>query len=369
MIDIRIIDSLSSIRRMDWNDCFAGMVEDYDYLLAAETAGIQGFQWYYLTAWDSGKLLAAIPAFFTDYALDTTLDGGAKKVVSILRRFMSKMLTLKLACLGSPVTEYGVIGFHPDVLEAERANLLRQMVQHFETYAFQHGCNTVGLKDILRSDETLWQSVFSELNYQQVAGQPSATLAIPFANIEQYFAALSPATRKNMRRKLRARDQLRIEHRTSVDDVLPRIMALYHATHARANMQFEELTAAYFQNVLSHMPDRAFCTLYYAGDELLAANLILQDGSTLLDKYFCMETERGREFNLYFISWFTNLEYCLAHGLRHYQSGQAGYETKLRLGSSLEHTFIGFKHRNRFVQGALKLAAPLLTADTMQEAV
>ncbi|MFZ8406833.1 hypothetical protein ACO1L8_14415, partial [Staphylococcus aureus] len=71
------------------------------------------------------------------------------------------------------------------------------------------------------------------------------------------------------------------------------------------------------------MPDRAYCTLYWEGDRLLAANLLLRGDDTLLDKFFFMDGERGRELNLYFLSWMQNVDYCLRHGLKRYQSGQA----------------------------------------------
>ena len=81
-----------------------------------------------------------------------------------------------------------------------------------------------------------------------------------------------------------------------------------------------------------------------------------------------MDAERGRAFNLYFLSWFTNLTYCVSHGLTRYQSGQAAYRNKLRLGSSLTRTQMYFRHRNLLLNAALRVAAPLLAADLEPEA-
>jgi hypothetical protein len=74
-----------------------------------------------------------------------------------------------------------------------------------------------------------------------------------------------------------------------------------------------------------------------------------------------MDADRGRSFNLYYLSWFTNIEYCLRHGIRRYQSGQAYYANKVRLGSKLTSNVMLFRHRNRAVQSILQLAAPLLS--------
>jgi len=90
---------------------------------------------------------------------------------------------------------------------------------------------------------------------------------------------------------------------------------------------------------------------------LLAANLLIHDRQTLIDKFFCMNGKLGREYHLYFLSWFTNIRYCLERGFTRYQSGQAYYENKLRLGSRLTRNTIYFKHRNVLAQGLLRFAA------------
>jgi predicted N-acyltransferase len=370
MAEIRILQSLRDVPRGEWNACFPSVLEDYDYLLAAQEAGIADFAWRYVTAWAGEALVACIPAFLTEYAIDTTFDGGARKIAGALRGLFPNMLTLKLASIGSPVTEYGLAGFAPQVAENVKPELLAQMLAAFESHAVEAGHLLIGLKEIPAFQQALWAEPLARARYTEIPGLPVAALNIDFVTMEEYFARMSPGTRKDMRRKLRARAQLRIEHRTNIDDVLSQVMALYQDTRARAEMQFENLTAKFFQDVLANMPGRAFCTLYFAGDALLGANLLLQDGTTLLDKYFCMDGVRGREFNLYFISWFTNVSYCLEHQLTGYQSGQASYENKVRLGSTLTRTSMYFKHRNRFVQGALRLAAPFLIGedDALKEA-
>jgi len=108
------------------------------------------------------------------------------------------------------------------------------------------------------------------------------------------------------------------------------------------------------------MKERGVCAIYFAGNKPIGANVMLIDNERLLDKFFCMRGEEGRHYNLYFLSWFANIQLCIDKGLKIYQSGQAGYETKLKLGSQLVDNWIYFRHRNRFVQALLKLMAPLL---------
>jgi len=363
MTEVRIVDSLSHVDRAQWAALFPGEVEDYDYLTAVERAGLQGFRWRYVLAFEGAALVGAAPVFLTEYPLETTLAGPGRRVAEALRRRLPNALVLRLACLGSPCTERALVGLSRSALPAVRDGLIRAILAGLETIARDEGCGLLGLKDLAAPDAPPWAAGAAKSGYRPLPSLPIAHLDIDFRDIDQYLARLSPGTRKDMRRKLRAPDRVRIEIRTEVDDLIDQIMALYDETRGRAEMSLEDLTAAYFTGVLRGMPGRGFFVLYYDGDELLAANLLLHDGDTLVDKYFCMDGERGRPLNLYFLSWFTNVRLCLENGWTRYQSGQAAYDAKLRLGSRLTRTANYFRHRNLLVNGALRLVAPMFAAD------
>ncbi len=360
----RIFESIRDIGRDAWDKCFASEVEDYGCLLAIEDAGIAGFAFRYVTVIENGQLLAAMPAFLTDYQLDTTLEEGRlRQVLRRIRQTFSRFLTLKLACLGSPCTENGIVGFHPDVLERRKADLYSQLLSGFEHYSKANGCSLIGIKDVPEPATNAFSTVFSDHEFAGIPGLPTAWLDIDFDSIETYMLRLSSGTRKDMRRKMKSFDKIRVEKRTDFANLLPQVMALYHDTRNRSEWQFEELTSDYFSGILSQMQGRSFCTFYYAGDQLLAANLLVHDGNTLIDKFFCMNSAEGRAYNLYYLSWFTNLRHCFDHGMTRYQSGQAYYENKIRLGSQLTRNTMYFKHRNPVIQWALRLASPLFAAD------
>ena len=95
MPDFIILGSLSEIESARWNECFVGEVEDYAYLLAVEESGISGFTWAYATVWDGDILLAAMPAFITEYGLDTTLQGTGKKIATAVSKLFPRLLKIK----------------------------------------------------------------------------------------------------------------------------------------------------------------------------------------------------------------------------------------------------------------------------------
>jgi predicted N-acyltransferase len=368
MFEARVHGSLADIGRARWDACFPGALEGFDYLLAVEEAGLPGFTWRYVLVEQDGQAVAAAPAFVTDYALDTTLNPLGRSAVAAARRLAPRAFTLRLGSLGSPLTEDVGLGFAPGLVPSARADALQALVSAFQADALAAHCGLLAIKDTPGPDAGLWDAVAHPLGFRPVTGLPIAHLDIDFPDMEAYLARLSSGTRRDMRRKLRALDRITVEVREDLDGLEDAVLALYADTRARAQMQFEDLTAAYFTGVLERMRGRAICVLYRAEGRLLAANLLLHDRQTLLDKFFCMDAARGRALNLYFVSWFTNLGLCLDRGLTRYQSGQAGYASKLRLGSALTPTSMRFRHRNPLINQALRWAAPLLSEDPLAEA-
>jgi predicted N-acyltransferase len=357
----QVDNTIRAIPRDDWNACFPGLAEDHDCLLSIEEAGIAGFEWRYITVVDNGSLLAAMPMFLCDYALDTTLeDSVVRRAVRRIRSRFRSFLTLRLACLGSPCTENGIVGFRYDVPLDQREDIFSLLLLTFEQTAAAEKCQLMGLKDIAQptADELLRPLSA----YAGIGGLPTAWLNVDFPTIDAYLARLSAGTRKDMKRKLRSASRVRIETRSDFGDLMPQVMALYHDTRNRSEWQFEELTSAYFAGTISNMAGRALCNFYFVDETLMAVNLLIHDQNTLIDKFFCMN-ENGRAYNLYFLSWFNNLRFCLDNGIARYQSGQAYYENKVRLGSQLTGNTMYFRHRNRLVQALLRWISPLFSFD------
>src|SRR6266404_3933875 len=140
MPEFRVINSLQDLDKQQWDACFPDEVENYDYLLAIEESALAGFSFRYLTAWQGSTLQSGTPMFVTDYSFDTTLQGVGRRLTSRIKNAFQKLLTIKLACLGSPCTEHGAIGFHPRLNEQEKHDLLGEMLAYFETYATSQAC-------------------------------------------------------------------------------------------------------------------------------------------------------------------------------------------------------------------------------------
>ncbi len=86
--------------------------------------------------------------------------------------------------------------------------------------------------------------------------------------------------------------------------------------------------------------------LYWHDGELVAFNFVIETADRLIDKYIGMNYAVVPRLNLYFNSWLHNVRYCIERGIPLYQSGQAFYGPKLRLGCRLQPNWHYFRHRN-----------------------
>lgn len=194
-------------------------------------------------------------------------------------------------------------------------------------------------------------------------------LDLPYHSVDDYLASLSRATRKDQRRKMKALDDLRIERRRSIEDLAPDMAALYEQTVAHSDLAFEHLPPTYFEEVARQMSPRTCIVLYWSGNRLAAFNFLIESDGRLVDKYVGMDYEAVRRDNLYFNSWLVNVRYCIERGIPRYQSGQALYGPKLRLGCRLEANWQYFRHRNALLNGLLKLIARVVSLDHADPAI
>ncbi|MEO7477764.1 MAG: GNAT family N-acetyltransferase [Lysobacteraceae bacterium] len=349
-------NSITAFGIDEWNRLFPGELEDWSYYRATERSRLSGFSWLYFGVRDGSELRAVIPAFVTDYRLDTTLDGGLRRVVALLARAMPALLRPRMLALGSPVSESCHVGFAANSTPAERMRMLAVILDGCENHAATQQARLFAIKDVTDAQSTLWEQALTARGMRRQAGQATAALALPYATFDDYLASLGRATRKDMRRKLRTRAALRIEWRRDLEGIREEIVRLYRNTLEHAAMQLEELTADFFDNVLNELVGRASCVCYWLGDALVAFNLVLHDGARLIDKYIGMDYRHVRTLNLYYVSWMENVRYAIEHGIPVYQSGQGLPEEKLRMGSILTPNWLWYRHRNRLIDGTMKTA-------------
>lgn len=350
MIETTVHPSIDAFAPAEWDRLFPHELEDHAYLRAIEQAGIEGFRYAYFAVRDGDRLLAAVPAFVTDYRLDTTVQGGLRRATEALAKVFPRLLRIPMLSLGSPVSERCRVGYAPESSTEQRAAWLDAILAYMETVAAREKFGMLAVKDA-PLEESLWQQACPRHGLRALPGLPGATLDIRWRDVDGYLESLGSSTRKDLRRKRREGSALRIEWRTDLDGIRDDVQRLYRETFTHAELSFEELTPQYFENVLRGMPGRAFCVTYSEGERLVAFNLVLRDAGRLLDKFLGMDYAVMDRYNLYHVSWLENIRFCIAEGIGVYESGQGLHREKLRLGSTLHANALWYRHRNRIMDG------------------
>jgi hypothetical protein len=280
-----IENSIAAFDSADWNRCFPTDPENWAFYRACEEAGPSGFAWHYLAVRENGRPIAVVPAFGTEYRLDTTVQGTWKGITNQLYRLAPGLLSLRLIALGSPVAEICHLGFAPEAPADDRLALLARIIVALREFGAVNRYGLLGIKDAPSRDDGLWRSALLPSGFTRLPGLPTAVLDLPFSDFEAYLDSLSKATRRDMRRKLRTFKDIRIEQRRQIDDVEAQVSALYGQTVAHSDLQFEYLPVDYFPQLLRSLAPAASIFLYWHGGELVAFNFVIETADRLIDKY------------------------------------------------------------------------------------
>jgi hypothetical protein len=315
-------------------------------------------------------LAQGVPVFSAPFNLLTTVDPADRKKLERLpfSRYWQRWLTPYTCFVGATCTEYAPL---PDIAADD---FLRELLQRALP---KHGFIIV--KDIPTSPTLIgaaaWQQsqalidACARHDFVLVEGQALAYVPLDFADTDAFLARMPKSRRKDLKRKLKTRDSLRIDTIATGDArffeaaVLERYYALYFEVYRQSEIQFDLLTPDFLRTLLQDatLDGRVFA--YEAEGELIGYNLCFVHNGMLLDKYVGFRYPAAREHNLYVISWFHNLEYALAHGLTHYVAGWTDPEIKRHLGASFTLTRHGVHVRNPLLRNLLKPFKRLFEAD------
>jgi len=306
-----------------------------------QESGIDGFHLRSIVVSKDEAPILLLPLFESRFDLSTFAEGWSKRSLRAAGRLVPSIFAPRILGVGLLVGEWSEIGIDPQIdagtLEAAwkmalgalqaLATELKSDITAF--YNFNHHGKLPG--EVFRS-------------FNRVQCLPCARLPITFRSLEEYVSGLSRNTRKDLRRKLRVSHEVRVIRSRNISPFLGRIDGLYRQTVERCPMALGVHNRLFFEKVCERVPGAEY-TLYFVREELAAFNLLVVKKEAMVDKYFCMDYELGRKYNLYFLSWLENVRYCVEQGIPLYHAGQGAEKTKARLGAMSIPSLILFKHR------------------------
>ena len=313
----------------------------------------------------TGRTRCGTPLFRTSFDLLTTLEPDAltRWRGMPLFRFWSRLLRFQTCFAGTTITEYAPL---PQGVPA--CDLLDQLLA--ETTENESLTIFKDLPDasplLPEADNALAEELAREAagrGFLTVQGQALAYLPIDFPSADVWLGRLSGARRKDLRRKMKKRDQLEVDEIPLGDafffqpGIVDEFYALYTEVFEQSLIHFDLLSRDFFAALLQSRYIEGVVLRYRLreadGGTTVGYNLCLIHNGRLIDKYIGLRYPRARELNLYFISWMCNLEYAVRRNLAVYVAGWTDPEVKAALGASFTFTRHLVRVRNPLLRRVL----------------
>jgi len=310
-----------------------------------QESGIDGFNLRSIVVLKNDVPILLLPLFETRFDLSAFVEGWVKKLLKVAGRIIPSVFQPRILGVGLLVGEWSEIGIDPQIDEGTLDEACKMAFGVLQTLAAERKSDIVTLYNFNHYGK-LPGEVCKKFN--QVQCQSCARLPINFNNMEEFLGHFSRATRKDLRRKMRASHEVRVVRSRTISPFLDQIYKLYREAVARSPVTFGVHKRLFFEKICERVPGTEY-TLYFVQEELVAFNLLIVKQEAMVDKYFCMDYELGRKYNIYVLSWLENVRTCIERKIPLYYAGQGAEKTKAHLGATLIPSFILFKHRRPLV--------------------
>lgn len=306
-----------------------------------QESGIDGFTLRSIVVSKDDAPILLLPLFEGRFDLSTFAQGWSKRSLRAAVRLIPSMFHPRVLGVGLLVGEWSEIGIDPQIDAGTLEAAWKMALGALQTLAAELKSDIVAFYNFNHHGK-LPGEVFRKFNRVQCL--PCARLPITFNSQEEYLSRLSRAARKDLRRKMRVSHEVRVIRSRNISPFLDRIYKLYLGTVERCPMAFGVHNRLFLGKICERVPGAEY-TLYFVNEELVAFNLLVVTREAMVDKYFCMDVDVGRRYNLYFLSWLENVRYCVEEKIPLYHAGPGAETTKAHLGATFIPSFILFKHR------------------------
>jgi predicted N-acyltransferase len=147
------------------------------------------------------------------------------------------------------------------------------------------------------------------------------------------------------------------------EPLLETLYELYLNVYNNSYIHFEKLTFPFFKKVFTNPENNGFVLLFYVGEKMIGFSLCFEVGDRLVEKYIGSLYPESREHNLYFLSWFYKLEYCMRHQFKMLIVGCTSAEIKAYLGAEFTQSYHAVYIPNPVLRWLAQKAKPLFETD------
>ena len=346
-----VVPRLDAVGPTDWQRLFPDLLDSLEMIRLIQRVGLDGFRFHSIVVRENERPILLLPLFETVYDLSALAEPAMRSVIASAARKLPQLLRPRILGVGLVEAEWGQVGVDASIDRKTLAAAWDLALKALEALADGLGANLVAFVNFTaHSGRMLPMGKLVE--FSQIAGRPLAQTRIAYAHSDEYLASLSKKMRSNLRRSLRKAHGVNLLRTRQPGPWLDAVYQLYLDTYRQSDVNFSMQSRDFFKSVCQRVEGAQY-TLYFIGERLVAFGLHVVRPDCLVDKYFGMDPVLGREYSLFFVSWFKDLEYCIMNRIPLYHAGPTAEETKARLGSQFVPSRILFRHRQPLVHRIL----------------
>jgi len=366
-ITYKIVDSVTGIKKDDWDSVFGDIPEGYQFYRTLEESGLAEFTFYYIALYQDGRVSSIAPLFVSDFNLDIAAEGAIERLIQGIRKYIApRFLIFKTLFCGSPFGENGILGIREGI---DPKSAIIETIKIMREFCVEKRITLIIFKDFLKEDTLLLDSLLAR-GFLKVKSFPSVVTELNFSSFDEYLHSLSYSTRKSLRKKIKkaySSADIKVKITDNIDGIADDIFRLYENTYHSGATKFERLTKEFFIIAARNLAPRSKFFLYYVNGKLAAFNLCFVYKDLFIDKFIGFDYDISKKHNLYFVSWCFNIEWCLNNSVRFYQTGQTDYYPKIKLGGKLLPLYAYLRHANLLLNLCLKLLVIFLRPENFDE--
>ena len=322
--------------------------KDYRFQQLAEETLYEGMEHACLVIADpQGETLAIQPVFLIRQDLALGTPPFLTRAVWWVRSWWPHFLEPRMLMAGSLAGEGQL------AMDQTRTELAISALQEgVELYAQHCGARLITFKEFPATTRPALQALTSR-GYVRVPSYPSVRMPVAQPTFEKHLEHLTPATRKDLRRKFRESAACGLIQMEVVEQLSPPLVdelyALYLQVFERSEVRFERLTPSYFARVAEVLPDRVRWFLWRHEGRVVAFKLCFVHDGILYDDYIGLDYSVALDLHLYFVTFRDLYTWAATHGIREYFSTPLSYDPKLRLGFQLAPLDLYLRHTSTLV--------------------
>src|SRR3989338_129655 len=314
-----------------------------------------------------------VPGFLAELDLFITADESVKRLFQKYRKlipgFVKNFFTPKVFFVGTTVSEYALFPSGTDLKSLKDSAFKRLK---------ETGLKFLIFKDI-PSESPLLSGIENEFSKKLISyleksgflvifGQALAYVQIDFSSVDEYLGRFSRSRRKDFKRKLRVFPQVSISKIPLGDEffneeTIELLYKYYLDVYENSKIHFDKLTYQFFKKLLTDKENNGMVFLYKSQDKVIGYNLCYMVQDYLIYKYIGFLYPEALEYNIYFLSWFYNLSYCIENNIKTYIAGWTDPEIKSYLGARFTYTYHAVYIKNPVLRFVLTRFKSLFESD------